>query len=155
MTNPELANYFDELDRIAKAANFAEDEFRRNITKRVKELEVERAFAFRRLNLMKSIGQAVADAKDEEEVKVKASECSLAEVNWTGGSQAQRDVVEKFTPVALAVWNASKPEAKPEDVAKIEPELTAFEEWFAQNREAPFLTLMEVEMVELPLVERA
>lgn len=155
MINPELANYFDGLDRLAKAANAAEDDFRRNITKRLKELEQERAFAFRRLNLMKAVGHAVAEAKDEEEVKAKASECFLAEVNWTGGSQWQRDVVEKFMPVAHAVWNASKAEAKPEDVAKIEPELVAFEEWFAQNRETPFLTVMEVEMVELPLVERA
>lgn len=155
MTNPELAKYFDELDRVARAANAAEDEFRSNITKRIRELEEARAFAFRRLNLMKEIGQAVAEAKDEEEAKAKASEAFLAEVSWTGGSQSQRDVVEKFMPVALAVWEAGKAEAKPEDTAKIAKELEAFELWFAQNREAPFLTLMQREIPELPLVEVA
>ena len=30
MTTPELAKYFDELDRVARAANAAEDEFRNN-----------------------------------------------------------------------------------------------------------------------------
>ncbi len=153
MSNLTLANYLDELDRQAKAANVAEDEFRRNIAKRVRELEEERAFAFRRLNLMKSVGQAVADAKDEEEVKVRGSAAFLTEVGWTGGSQFQRDVVEKFAPVALAVWAASKPEAKDEDAAEITKELAAFEAWFAQDRETPFLTLMQQEIPELPLVE--
>ncbi|MBX3513792.1 MAG: hypothetical protein KF826_08915 [Xanthobacteraceae bacterium] len=155
MTNPELANYFAELDRLAKDANVAEDEFRRNIAKRIRELEEQRAFAFRRMNLMKSVAQAVTDAKDEEEAKAKARDAFLAELDWTGGSQFQRDVVEKFMPVGLAVWEASKPDAKAEDVAKIGGELAAFEEWFAQQRETPFLAVMEKQMVELPLVERA
>ncbi|MBX3518574.1 MAG: hypothetical protein KF835_00990 [Xanthobacteraceae bacterium] len=155
MTNPELANYFAELDRLAKAANVAEDEFRRNIAKRIKELEEQRAFAFRRMNLMKSVARAVTDAKDEDEAKAKASDAFLSELDWTGGSQFQRDVVAKFMPVALAVWESSKPEAKAEDVAKIAGELAAFEEWFAQQREIPFLSVMEKQLVELPLVERA
>lgn len=155
MTNPELANYFAELDRIAKEANVAEDEFRRNIAKRIKELEEQRAFAFRRMNLMKSVAHAVTNAKDEDEAKAKASEAFLAELDWTGGSQFQRDVVAKFMPVALALWESSKLEAKADDVAKIAGELADFEEWFAQQRETPFLAVMEKQMVELPLVERA
>lgn len=155
MTSAHLTGYFDELDRKARAANAAEDEFRRNIMARVKEMEQERAFAFRRLNLMKAIGAAVAGVAAEEEAKAKASEAFLHEVHWTGGSQSQRDVVEKFMPVALAVWNAAKPEAKEEDAARIAAELAAFETWFAQNREAPFLTLMQEEIAELPLVEIA
>lgn len=153
MSNLTLPNYLDELDRLAKEANVAEDEFRQNIAKRVRELEEARAFAFRRLNLMKSVGQAVADAKDEEEVKAQASTAFLAEVSWTGGSQFQRDVLEKFMPVALAVWAASKPDAKEEDAAEIAKELAVFEAWFAQDRETPFLTLMQQELPELPLVE--
>lgn len=155
MTAPHLAQYLDELDQQAKAANVAEDEFRRNIAKRVRELEQARAFAFRRLNLMKSIGQAVAEAKDEEEAKAKAAAAFLAEVGWTGGSQSQRDVVEKFMPVALATWHAAKPEADEVAARKIAEELAAFEAWYAQNREAPFLALMQQETVELPLVEVA
>jgi hypothetical protein len=155
MINPQLENYFSELDRIAKTANAAEDEFRRNITKRMKELEEERAFAFRRLNIMKSVARAVADAKDEEEAKAKASEAFMMEVNWTGGSKFQRDVTEKFMPVALAVWEASKPDPKPEDVGNIAKELAVFEEWYGQQSETPFLTLMQQEALELPLVERA
>lgn len=155
MSTPELTNYFEELDRIAKAANAAEDEFRNSISKRMRELEELRSFAFRRLNLMKAVGHSVADAKDEEEAKSKASEAFLLEVNWTGGSQSQRDVVEKFAPVVVAVWNASKPEARPDDVVKIAEELAAFEAWFGQSREAPFLSLMQKEVLELPLVEVA
>jgi len=155
MTPSNFSNFVEELDRRAKAANAVEDEFRSSFTKRVRELEEARAFAFRRLNLVKSVGGAIADAKDEEEAKSKASAVFLIEVGWTGGSQSQRDVVEKFMPVAIAIWNASKPDAKPEDGEKIEVELSAFEAWFGQNREAPFLTLMQQETVELPLVEVA
>ncbi len=155
MTNPELQKYFEELDRVARAANAAEDEFRNNIQKRIRELEEERAFAFRRLNLMKSVGQAVAGAENEEDATAKANETFLAEVGWSGGSQSQREVAEKFTPVALALWHAGKAEAKAEDAAKVAQELADFEAWFSQNREAPFLTLMQRDLPELPLVEVA
>lgn len=155
MTPSHFFNFVEELDRQAKAANVAEDEFRNNVTKRIRELEEARAFAFRRLNLVKSVGGAVAQAENEDEVKKNASVIFLAEVGWTGGSQSQRDVVEKFMPVALAIWSASKPDAKPEDGAKIKEELSAFEAWFGQNRDAHFLTLMQQEPVELPLVEVA
>ncbi len=155
MTTPQLETYFSELDRVARSANAAEDEFRRNIANRMRELEEARAFAFRRLNLMKSIAHAVEGAKDEEEALQRASEAFLSEVGWTGGSQSQRDVVEKFSPVALAVWEASKPEAAPENLQKIASELAAFENWFAEGREASFLTLMHRDLPELPLVEVA
>lgn len=150
-----LAKYVDDLDRQARAANAAEDEFRNNITKRMRELEEARAFAFRRLNLVKAIGVAVAGAKDDEEAKAQGASAFLTEVNWTGGSQSQRDVVAKFEPVALALWAASKPEATAEEAERVSKELAAFEEWFGQNREAAFLTLMQQELPELPLVEVA
>lgn len=150
-----LAKYFDDLDRQARAANAAEDEFRNNITKRMRELEEARAFAFRRLNLVKAIGAAIAGAKDEEEARALGASAFLIEVGWTGGSQSQRDVVEKFQPVALALWTASRPEATAEDAATVSKELAAFEEWFGQNRDAAFLTLMQQDLPELPLVEVA
>jgi hypothetical protein len=148
-----LTKYFDDLDRQARAANAAEDEFRNNISKRMRELEEERAFAFRRLNLVKAIGAAVLGAKDEDEAKEQGASAFLTEVSWTGGSQSQRDVVARFEPVALALWAASKPEATAQDTANVSKELAAFEEWFGQNREAAFLTLMQQELPELPLVE--
>jgi hypothetical protein len=135
-----LTKYFDDLDRQARAANAAEDEFRNNISKRMRELEEERAFAFRRLNLIKAIGAAVSAAKDEDDAKAQGASAFLTEVNWT-------------EPVTLALWVASKPEASAQDAANVSKELAAFEEWFGQNREAAFLTLMQQEIPELPLVE--
>ncbi|HMN52260.1 MAG TPA: hypothetical protein PKB01_09410 [Xanthobacteraceae bacterium] len=155
MSAPQVVSYLDELNRVAIEANVAEDEFRRNITSRIRELEEARAFAFRRLNLMKSVSASVVGAKDEEEAKTRGSAAFLQEVGWSGGSQSQAEVVAHFAPVALAIWNASKTEATPDDAAKIAKELAGFESWYAQGREEPFLKLMQQEPLELPLVEVA
>ncbi len=51
------------LDALAHAAEAA---FRRDAAERIKALERERAFAFRRLNLMRAVADALATAETEE-----------------------------------------------------------------------------------------
>ena len=72
----------------------------------------------------------------------------LAEAGWTGATEAQREVAEKFVPVAQAVAAAAAGEEADPAAA-----LAAFEAWYAETRQVPFLALMEREVVELPLVE--
>ena len=50
----------EELQAAARDADLAEAAFRRQVATRVAELERDRAFAYRRLNLMKAIAEAVA-----------------------------------------------------------------------------------------------
>ena len=60
------ASYLDALKLAADQSAIAENEFRSQIAARIKELEKQRSFAFRRLNLMKEVGSVIAGAESEE-----------------------------------------------------------------------------------------
>jgi hypothetical protein len=162
MSATPLDDFLDRLDQAARQASTAEDAYRRDVLQRVKQMEQERAFAFRRLNLVRTIASSLAGAKDEVEAVGRGSAAFLREVNWSGATDSQREVVAKFTPVITALWplipreeEEGAPPAAPAvlDIAAPERELAAFETWFSENRTAPFLSLMEGEVLELPLVE--
>ncbi|MCC6947608.1 MAG: hypothetical protein IT539_07550 [Bradyrhizobiaceae bacterium] len=153
MTAQLLAEYLDRLETTARAASAAEEVFRREAVKRFRELEEERAFAFRRLNLMRSIVAAVGGAKDEAEAVANGSAAFLRELDWSGASESQKQVVERFLPVIVASWEATAQEADTPKIEKVDHELSAFEQWFAEARKVQFLSLLGREVVELPLVE--
>lgn len=151
-----------QLDAAAHAASVAEERYRSEAAERVKGLERARAFAFRRLNLVREVARAMTGAKDEAEALQSGSAAFLREVNWTGGSESQREVVERFKPILAALWRMSGEDAAPAgDIADIGKDLSKdlardladFEAWFAANRHGSFLSLMDGEVLELPLVE--
>jgi len=164
-----LTTYLGELEQAAHAASTAEEVCRREIAQRVRALEQERAFAFRRLNLMRTVAGAVSGHDEEAEALQAGSIAFMRELDWTGATEAQRQALEKFRPVILAAWTLGRaPEGEGDtasdmasDIAAnreanreaLRRELTAFEQWFAENRNGPFLGVMEREAVELPLVE--
>lgn len=153
MIGEEYAAYLDDLDRIARGASTAEEQFRKEAARRAEELKNERAFAFRRLNLLRAIGRAVAMAKDEDEAQKSGRSVFFREVGWNGATQAQRDVAEQFAPVILAIWNATRLDGEADDGPSVPETLAAFEGWFEETRNTAFLNLMEREIAELPLVE--
>jgi len=149
-----IGQFVETLERAAHVASAAEDDFRRTAMSRIRALELERAFAFRRLNLVKAIVAAIAGAKDEAEAVAMGSAALLREVNWTGASKNQRDVVDRFMPVIQALRRAGDAAAEPPPTTTAAAdELAAFERWYQDTRNAPFLSLMEAEVQELPLVE--
>jgi hypothetical protein len=153
MSGEALAVYFDRLKRAADTASAAEDAYRRDAVRRIKEHEQERAFAYRRLNLMQAAAAAVAGAKDEAEAMAQGKSAMLREVNWNGASEPQRQVADRFAPVALALWRAGRDAGGAGQAEPPEAALAAFEQWFAESRNGPFLALMEGSTLELPLVE--
>lgn len=148
-----LTTYLDELEQAAHAASTAEEVYRREIAQRVRALEQERAFAFRRLNLMRTVASAVAGHEEEAEALQAGSVAFMRELEWTGATESQRQTLEQFRPVVLAAWALDRAEEGQRDQAALTRALTAFEDWFAQSRQGPFLSVMEREVVELPLVE--
>jgi hypothetical protein len=154
MTAPVLQTVIDNLDAAARSASVAEEKFRREVVERIAALERARAFAFRRLNFVKAIVAAVAGAEDHPSAIAQANAAFLRETSWNGASASQREVMEQFAPVANAIWDARQTgENDSESAAAIEQQLAAFEQWFERNRNAPFLSLMDREVLELPLVE--
>jgi len=161
MSDEVLQNLIGNLNDAARRASVAEEKFRREAAERISTLERARSFAFRRLNLVKAIIAAMATAEEQPAAIAHATSVFLREVNWNGASESQREVVERFLPVAHAIWEAGQAgkddEGKGENerAAAVEQELATFEQWFERNRNGPFLSLMDGEVLELPLVEVA
>src|SRR5579862_219316 len=123
-----LPIFLEALARAADAANVAEAEFRREVAARAKTLETERIFAFRRLNLMRAIADAVAAAPDAA-VALAAGGAALREtLGWASDSEARDAVLARFVPVVEAVSSSLAPENHDEQTASAVTEaLGAFE----------------------------
>lgn len=149
-----VPSFLDALKLAADRASAAESDFRRGIAERIKALESERAFAFRRLNLMRAIADVVAGAESEETAVAGASAVLRAKLGWSSDSDARATVVSCFTPVAEAMFASLAPsddeDAPQPDVLKA---LAAFEAWYADTHPVPFWTLFENYMPETPVVD--
>lgn len=144
-----FATYLESLDTAARAASGAEVEHQRTAAERARELRHERAFAWRRLNLMRSLAGAVGGKEEAEAASGAGRGAMLRLAGWNGATDAQRQVADRFAPVVMAVWAAGRDDEDADPAAA----LAEFEAWYAAERGAPFLALMEREVVELPLVE--
>jgi hypothetical protein len=144
-----FATYVDGLAATARAASAAELQHQKQAAARAAELRAAREFAWRRLNLMRGVAAAVGGAEDEAAATAAGRAAMLRLVGWNGATQAQRDVADRFAPVVAAVWAATRENPEADAAAA----LADFEAWFAAERSAPFLGLMEREIAELPLVE--
>jgi hypothetical protein len=157
MTAQPLTALLDDLDRIAHDASINEENYRKEAAVRFRELEQDRAFGFRRLNLMRTVTAALDGSESEEDAILRGSTAFLRELEWSGTSETQQETLTNFAPVIAACWQATQPNTSeaeaPVDSTTIIEKLRAFEAWFAEHRNGPFLSIMEREMVELPLVE--
>jgi hypothetical protein len=152
MTAP-LSSFLDSLKTAADAATKAEDEFRRSIVARTKALEAERAFAFRRLNLMRAIAEAIASAETEEAAVAGSSATLRSRLGWGSDSDARTEVLTRFAAVAKAMFTQLAPEndeQEPIDTGKV---LAEFEAWYATTHPVPFWVLFENVMPETPVVD--
>ena len=162
MTVQQLSAFLDDFERSAHEASVNEENYRREVQDRLKVLANERAFGFRRLNLMRTVVAAISDCETEDDAIVKGSAAFLREVGWSAENESQQESLEKFQPVIRACWQikqagtedeasgGTKVDAKPDDIGK---QLSEFEDWFGKARNGPFLSVLEREILELPLVE--
>jgi hypothetical protein len=147
-------SFLDALKDAADRATAAEAEFRREVVDRTKALETERAFAFRRLNLMRAIAEVVAGAESEEIAVAGATAMLRSRLGWAEDSEARDEVLTRFAPVAQEMFASLAPvegEERPEpDVVGV---LAAFERWYAETHPVPFLLLFETYLPETPVVD--
>lgn len=156
MTAQPLTALLDNLDQIAHTASINEENYRKEAAARFRELEQDRAFGFRRLNLMRTVTAAITNSEGEDDAILKGSAAFLQELGWTAASEMQQEALEHFCPIISACWQATQsetPEAESDAIGAIIEKLRAFEAWFGEARNGPFLSVMEREIVELPLVE--
>jgi hypothetical protein len=139
------------LAAAADGADRAERQYRQEAAQRTAALEQERAFAFRRLNLMRELADAIATADAEESAVGVAAATLRGKLGWSGESEARNEVLERFAPVTRALFRSltgeDEPVPSPQDV------LADFERWYAGSRGTPFWILFERYVQQTPLVD--
>jgi hypothetical protein len=155
-----VPSFLDDLKAAADRSATAEQELRREVAERMRTIEHERAFAFRRLNLMRALAEVVAGAEGEEIAVAAAAGVLRAKLGWSDASEARDAVVSQFAPIARAMYACLSPDdekAVPQEIEAPEPdvlaELAAFERWYAETHPKPFWVLFEAYMQETPVVD--
>ncbi|HEV8389794.1 MAG TPA: hypothetical protein VGQ35_08115 [Dongiaceae bacterium] len=146
------APFLDSLEAAAGGASAAESAFRKEAAERIRTLERERSFAFRRLSVMRPIADAAGRAESEE-LSVAGSLAILrAKLGWASDSEARAAVLAQFVPVAQGVFASlrPRPEAPAPDVLAL---LAAFEAWYEATHRVSFWILFDQPMPETPLVD--
>jgi len=147
------ATFLDALKQTAAAAEKAEADFRRDFAARVKALEQERAFAFRRLNFMRAVAGVIASAESEELAVASARATLQEKLGWGTDSEARAEVLTHFSAVARAAFaSLAPPEAEAEE-ADVGQALAGFENWYAATRKSSFWALFEQHVAEFPVVD--
>ena len=123
-----MQSFLNVLTAEAEARAEEETDFRRQIASRTKELERQRSFAFRRLNLMRSVAEVIAGAESEEIAVAAGGAVLRAKLGWHDDSEARSEVVENFAPVAQAIFANFEPsESEDEEKPNVMDRLSAFE----------------------------
>ena len=151
---PPGPSFLDDLKRATERTTAAENDFRREIAQRIKAIENERAFAFRRFNLMRAIADVVASAESEEIAVAGATALLRAKLGWPSDSEARSAVLSRFAPVAQVMFASLAPsndeDAPPPDVIAA---LGEFERWYGETHPNPFWILFENYIPETPVVD--
>src|SRR5512134_2072939 len=98
------ASFLATLETAANAAAASETAFRREAAERIKNLERERSFAFRRMNVMRPIAEAAARAESEELAVAGGLAILRAKLGWSDDSEARSAILVRFTPVIQGVF---------------------------------------------------
>ena len=148
------ASLLDAMKAAAEGADSAEARLRKEFDERIKLLEQERAFAYRRFNLMRAIADAIEPAQDEAQAVASARATLRTRVGWEEDSETRAETLEHFAPVSRATFaSLAPPEAEAEEV-DVPRALREFEAWYFAARGQPLWNLFEQYIPELPLVER-
>ena len=144
-----------EFEAAAKTAQAAEAELRKRVAEQIGRLERQRAFAFRRTRLIRTLATSAnvgAEASEPEQVWAAQRQAVRDELGWTEPSDIYDAILVRLQPVALAVWQcacAADGEAPP----AVAPELEAFEAWFEGAHGKSFYALFDQYVSEVPVVD--
>jgi hypothetical protein len=156
-----LQAWIAELAAAADSAEAAEAAYRAESARCTAALAEERAFAYRRVNLLRALAEAVTGAPDEETAMAHGLAMLRARLGWSSTSDARDEIVGRFAPVCVALRAADAPDDGEEDAGDGAEEappdpaeaLAAFEGWYREARGTPFWKLFETYIPETPLVD--
>jgi hypothetical protein len=151
---PAARSLLAELEAAAAAAKDAESQFSRRMAQEFARLERERAFAYRRLNLMRAVTDAAACADTEDSAVANGLAVMRSQLGWESDSETRAETLLRFAPVIRAAHAGLDPSEADSPASKIAQALADFEAWYAGRYERSFWSLFEQEITEMPLVER-
>jgi hypothetical protein len=145
--------FLDGLKAAADTASAAEAAFRQQAAQRIAALDRERAFAFRRLNLMRAIADAIVEAETEEQAVADALATLCDKLDWSSDSDARALVLSRFSPVAQTVFANLMAPGDDTPLPDVAQALVEFETWYAETRGTPFWLLFDHYRSETPVVD--
>jgi hypothetical protein len=118
----------------------------------VARLERRRAFAHRRVYLVRLLAAAAAPAEAEEAAAAARRAAVRRALGWGGESDFRRAVLDGLRPAGIAVWRCARGgEAAQPSV--VQAALEAFETWYEATHGQPCYSLLDQEPPEVGLVE--
>lgn len=145
-----------ELEQAAGAAQRSEIAFRQEVANEVHRHERERQFAFRRVELAKSMARAAAECETRDAAVASQISAFKSEFGWYGENDQRRRICAAWEAVADAIWREAKAAAgddNKEALATVVQAMLAFEAWYGDEFGRPFLELLDHEIPEMPVVE--
>ncbi len=138
------------LNARADAASTEETAYRRESARKIEVLERSRAFAYRRLNLIRKVAETASGETDAKKACDARIAAAFVEIGWIGGSldeldEKGREAETKFRPVAEAIGSG--------DEAAMLGALDAFEAWFAERFGRPFCSVFDRYVPDTPKVD--
>lgn len=138
------------LSARADAASTEETAYRRESARKIETLDRARAFAYRRLNLLKKVVDTATDEADAKRAADARIAAAFVEIGWIGGSLTEldekgREAETKFRPVAEAIGAG--------DEAGMLAALAGFEAWFTERFGRDFCSVFDRYVPDTPKVD--
>jgi hypothetical protein len=149
---PAAHTLLAEFEAAAKSARTAEDELRRNTAEQIARLERRRAFAFRRMRLVRVLADAAAGEASTDDAWGAQRRAVGHELGWSDAGEVNDLILSRLEPVGHAVWRYVSSDAE-EAPTEVVSELEVFEAWFEGKHGKPFYTLFDQYFPEVPVVD--
>lgn len=141
-----------EFEAAARAAQHAEEALRKRLAEEIARSERNRAFAYRRTNVVRTLAVASVGVETEEAALAAQRRAMREELGWTGPSAAYDAILERLQPLGRIVWQCACG-AEAATSAAVHAELAAFEAWFESAHQKSFYVLFDQYVPEVPVVD--
>lgn len=149
-----LATWIASLDDATRDTERAEAAIRADFAHRIALAADERAIAYRRLNLVRRLDEAVAPAEDASEAEARGLATLRARFDWTAEPDTPHgELAALFAPVCRALWRAGRDQPGEAGEPPAGEALAAFEQAYAARTGSSFWILFDNPMPETPRVD--
>lgn len=140
-------SFLDHLQQATHRSDEAEAALRQEMSVRLKKIEEDRKFAYRRFNFMRAVVEGTQSADSEDIAVARAVGVLRTKLGWSSDSEVRQAICESFAPVAQAIFACRDAEA---DVIAA---LDRFESWYHDKHGSAFWILFEHYIPETPVVD--